>query len=162
MNEQQVPPYFAETPRFLDQLNFAATLTAVRASRVFAKSTLTKWGAGIILDDALLIVSELVTNAIKATGVTDPDLSWGKLPKLNLITVRLVGLDASILIEVWDCEPREPAPTEAADDDENGRGFTLISALAKRWDTYPSGSGKVVWAELPVYAPAPKGAASTA
>jgi len=162
MNEQQVPPYFAETPRFLDQLNFAATLTAVRASRVFAKSTLTKWGAGIILDDTLLVVSELVTNAVEATGAADPDLSWGELPKLDLITVRLVGLDASIVIEVWDCAQKEPVPTEAAEDDENGRGLTLISALARRWDTYPSGRGKVVWAELPVYAPASKGAASTA
>ncbi|MFI5746549.1 ATP-binding protein [Streptomyces sp. NPDC051644] len=144
-------------PRFTDQLSFAAVLTAVNSSRIFTKITLTKWGAGRVLDDALLIVSELVTNAVKATGVTEPNPTWGELSKLKLINVRLLGLESSIVIEVWDCEPSEPVPTEAADDDENGRGLTLIDALSKRWGTYPSRGGKVVWAELPVHPLTTKG-----
>ncbi|MFJ2213485.1 ATP-binding protein [Streptomyces sp. NPDC101062] len=141
----------------MDQLDLAATLTAVNASRNFIVITLTKWGAGRIVDDAKLVVSELVTNAVKATGVTDPNPKWAALSKLNLINVRLVGLEASIVIEVWDCESKEPVPTDAADDDENGRGLALIDALALKWGTYPSRGGKVVWAELPVHPVTPKG-----
>jgi hypothetical protein len=78
-------------PRFADQLDLPAVLTAVNCSRVFTKLTLARWGASAILDDALLITSELVTNAVKATGVMDPNPNWSRLDKLNLIGVRLLG-----------------------------------------------------------------------
>lgn len=69
-------------PRFVDQLDLAALPTAVSCSRVFTKLTLTKWGATSIVDDAPLVVSELVTNAVRATGITDPHPRWGALGEL--------------------------------------------------------------------------------
>lgn len=145
------------TIRVQDRLTLAAMLSAVSCSRMFVKLTLTKWGAVRILDDALLIVSELVTNAVKATGITDPEPNWSALQQLNIVTVRIVGLEDSIVFEVWDASPEEPTVKEAALDDEGGRGLDLVEHLAKRWGSYPHRGGKVVWAELPVHTTTPGG-----
>ena len=83
-----------------DQLQLAATATAVSCARVFVQATLPRWGASRTLDDALLVTSELVTNAVKATGITEPNPVWSQLASLSLLTVRLIGLDASVLTEV--------------------------------------------------------------
>lgn len=139
------------TIRVQDHLTLAATLSAVSCSRMFTKLTLAKWGADKIVDDALLVVSELVTKAVKATGITDPEPKWVELEEINVVTVRLVGLEDSIIFEVWDTSPEEPTVKEAALDDEGGRGLDLVEHLAKRWGSYPHRGGKVVWAELPVY-----------
>lgn len=139
------------TVRVQDHLTLAAVVSAVSCSRMFAKVTLTKWGAVRILDDALLVVSELVTNAVKATGVTNPEPKWSELNELNVITVRIMGFEESIVFEVWDASPEAPTVKEAAPDDEGGRGLDLVENLAKRWGSTPSRGGKVVWAELPVY-----------
>jgi hypothetical protein len=109
--------------------------------------TLDKWGASSIVANALLVVTELVTNAVKATGVTDEHPNWSELDHLNLIRVRLVGLDASVVITVWDSDPYPPADTDL--DDENSRSLQLIESVTSRWDSYPVSQGKVVWAELP-------------
>lgn len=136
--------------RRVDQLNLAAVATAVSCSRHFARVTLTKWGAAHVLDDALIVASELVTNAVKATGIIEPDPRWCDLESLALLTVRLLGLDTSVIIEVWDVSPEEPRVTAAAPDDEQGRGLLIVSHLAQRWGSYPHRGGKVVWAELAV------------
>ena len=135
-------------PRFADRLDLAAVLTAVRCSRVFTELTLTRWGASAIVEDALLVTSELVTNAVKATGVIDPYPNWSSLGNLNLISVRLLGFGASIVIEVWDSDPSLPSMKGEDIDAESGRGLHIVAAIAYRWGSYPIGNGKVVWAEL--------------
>ncbi|MFK4102914.1 ATP-binding protein [Streptomyces sp. NPDC019531] len=137
-------------PRFSEQLELAAVLTAVGCSRMFVETTLVKWGATPVIDDALLVVSELVTNSVKATGVTTPDPNWAQLGKLNLIGVRLLGLERSIVIEVWDIDPRTPVVQDADFDAESGRGLFLVETVASRWGSRPAEPGKVVWAELPI------------
>lgn len=138
-------------PRFVDRLDLAALPTGVGCSRVFTKLTLTKFGAASIVDDALLVVSELVTNAVRATGITDPRPRWGELDELNLIGVSLLGFDASIVIEVWDCDPHLPIMKSEDPDAESGRGLQLVTAIAQKWGSYPTRGGKVVWAELSLY-----------
>ncbi|MFF5498957.1 ATP-binding protein [Streptomyces aquilus] len=137
-------------PLFSERLELAAVLTAVGCSRMFVETTLTKWGATPVIDDALLVVSELVTNSVKATGVTTPDPNWAELGKLNLISVRLLGLEQSIMIEVWDVESRTPVAQSADFDAESGRGLSLVEAVTSRWGSRPAWPGKVVWAELPL------------
>lgn len=137
-------------PRFSERLELAAVLTAVGCSRMFVETTLTKWGAMPIIDDALLVVSELVTNSVKATGITTPDPNWAELGQLNLISVRLLGLERSIVIEVWDIDSRKPVAQDADFDAESGRGLFLVKAVASRWGSRPASPGKVVWAELPI------------
>ncbi|MCO6005137.1 ATP-binding protein [Actinoallomurus purpureus] len=137
-------------PRFVDRLDLAAVVTAVNCSRVFTKLTLAKWGASTILDDAVLITSELVTNAVKATGVMEPNPNWSSLGKLNLVGIRLLGFNASIVIEVWDAAPCTPAAKGEDLEAESGRGLNIIAEIAHRWGFYPTNRGKVVWAELVV------------
>ncbi|WP_439946495.1 ATP-binding protein [Streptomyces sp. BBFR109] len=146
-----------QRPRFVDHIDLAALRTAVNCSRLFTKYLLNRWGAPSLIDDATLIVSELVTNAVKATGNMDEHPKWSELHDLKLIKVRLVGLEASVVFEVWDTSEDEPVLTEAGDDDEGGRGLFLVEELASRWGSYAQPRGKVVWAELPVYARTPGG-----
>ena len=138
-------------PRFTDRLDLAALPTAVSCSRAFTKLTLTKWGATSSIDDALLVVSELATNAVKVTGITDPHPRWGARDDLKFIGVSLLGFDASIVIEVWDCDPHPPTMKNEDPDAESGRGLQLVTAVAQRWGSYPTRGGKVVWAELRLY-----------
>lgn len=142
--------------RFGDHLNLAAVATAPSCSRMFAKATLTRWGALDVVDDAMLVVSELVTNAVKATGISG-SLNWAELPPLSLLTVGLIALDGSVFIEVWDSSSKKPAARTPAPDDEHGRGLYLVGHLVKRWGFYPHRGGKVVWAELPLQPPEPGG-----
>lgn len=131
--------------RFEDRLELAAVGTAVSCARAFVWATLQGWGASHVLDDALVITSELVTSAVQATGITAPNPAWSELASLSLLTVRLAGLDASIIIEVGDASPGHLAARRAAADDEHGGGPGVASSSG----SYPCRGGTVVWAELP-------------
>ncbi|MFD4788808.1 ATP-binding protein [Streptomyces sp. NPDC058459] len=151
----QAPPYRPQNVRFFDQLSLAAVRSAVSNSRHFLRLTLSKWQAAFVEDDALLIASELVTNAITATGILAEGPTWGELEKLDLVHVRLVGLEDSIVIEVWDVSEQVPVVQEADAGAEGGRGLLLVRQLAERWGFYATADGKVVWAELAVRPPQP-------
>jgi anti-sigma regulatory factor (Ser/Thr protein kinase) len=56
----------------MTSLTLAATLTAVSRARQFALFTLKRWGLAALAEDAQLVVSELVTNAVQASGAADP------------------------------------------------------------------------------------------
>ncbi|MEV0262142.1 ATP-binding protein [Streptomyces sp. NPDC050617] len=112
--------------------------------------TLGKWHAHSIEGDATLVVSELVTNAVKATGVLDRRPTWLELETLNLVTVRLVGLDTSVVIEVWDTSKEMPVLQKPDDITEGGRGLLLVQETTKRWGSYRTPRGKLVWAEITV------------
>jgi anti-sigma regulatory factor (Ser/Thr protein kinase) len=68
----------------------------------------------------------------------------------------LSGDSGRVLIEVWDADPRPPAPKDPGEDglpdphEEGGRGLFLVAALSARWNWYPTRepAGKVVWCEL--------------
>jgi anti-sigma regulatory factor (Ser/Thr protein kinase) len=110
-----------------------------------------RWGLAALAEDAELVVSELVTNAVQASGVTDPDAAWGDLGALATIQVRVLMYQADIVIEVWDRDPGSPVRHDAASHEEGGRGLLIVTALCKEWDYfYAAHGGKVVWAELAV------------
>ena len=88
---------------------------------------------GLVLDNALLVVSELVTNAIKH-GQGQP------------VGLRIAHLADGLHIAVSDGNPT-PARLRAADvDDENGRGLLLVSAVSKAWGV--SIDGTTTWCLL--------------
>ncbi len=112
-------------------------------------------GVDRLLNDAELVTSELVTNAVNATGTTNPRPRWSDLHNLALITVRLVGTADGLVIEVWDRDPSPPVPKDADAVDEAGRGLLIVGALCRRWDYFfPETGGKVVWGELTLPDPA--------
>jgi len=125
-------------PLLHDGLRLVATKSAINCAGLFVVSTLTKWGARSILLDAVLETEELVTNAVNATGIPEERVHWTELTRIEYITVRLLGFEESIRIEVWDSAPNRPVlPDETSSPIKRG--------------SYPTDHGKVVWAELPVF-----------
>ncbi|MFC7983971.1 SpoIIE family protein phosphatase [Streptomyces sp. NPDC057336] len=96
---------------------------------------LAEWGLDELAFTTELILSELVTNAIRYGGET--------------VQVRMVR-DRSLICEVFDSSSTSPHLRYAAMTDEGGRGLFLVAQLAERWGTRYTPAGKVIWAEQPV------------
>jgi histidine kinase-like protein len=146
--------------------------TAPGCARGHARLVLREWDAARLADDAALAVSELVTNAIRASR-----------RRGTPVRLRLLHDPGQLVIEVWDQDPAPPRPAVShpvwshpvssdlassdpapsppavppsavpdpalAGDAECGRGLAVVSALAVRWGHhYADGGWKVVWCEL--------------
>ncbi|WP_405580221.1 ATP-binding protein [Streptomyces sp. NBC_01190] len=110
--------------------------TSADYARRLARIVLGTWGLDTLIDDAALVVTELVANAIRHTDG-------------NLIVVRLLRpAMALIRVEVVDGSPHAPRIRETGPDDEHGRGLLLVNVLTSRWGTSTTPEGKVVWGEL--------------
>lgn len=117
------------------QLRLTPAAHSVREARAFVARHLGLWALpDELADTTLLLVSEIVTNAVRHA----PPPTW--------LHLRLV--DENLQVAVTDVSPAAPLPSRAGPDDEGGRGLWLVEALADRWGHRPSGSGKVVWFEL--------------
>ncbi|ONK13633.1 ATP-binding protein [Streptomyces sp. MP131-18] len=91
-------------------------------------------------DTLVLLVSELVTNAVVHTG----------RPAVLRLTAcgRRPGRNVPVRLEVVDDSSRAPRPRRAEGEDTGGRGLELIDVLADRWGWQAEGRGKRVWCEL--------------
>ncbi|WP_435887066.1 SpoIIE family protein phosphatase [Streptomyces griseofuscus] len=119
---------------------------AVGPVRAECAATLEAWGLGDVGYTAELILSELITNAVR----------YGSPP----IRVRLLH-DRGLICEVADGSSTAPHPRRAAATDEGGRGLFLVAQLASRWGTRYTARGKVIWAELSPQEATPEPAAGT-
>lgn len=99
---------------------------------------LRRWGLDALLDSTELMVSEVVTNAVR----------YASRP----ISLRLLRTDV-LRCEVTDDSPQVPRMRQAAPGDEGGRGLFLVDRLAQRWGATRLSTGKVVWFEQQI----PKG-----
>ncbi|MDT0486256.1 MULTISPECIES: ATP-binding protein [Streptomyces] len=118
---------------------FPADPGAVRAARTAVRDRLAAWNLDGLADIAALLVSELVTNALRhATG------------PIGVRLVRPEAVDGVLLVEVSDPLPDPPRERVAALEDESGRGLQLVAHAARRWGTRPGATGKTVWFELSV------------
>ncbi|RCG31508.1 ATP-binding protein [Sphaerisporangium album] len=116
----------------------------VPRTRRRVRRQLAAWGIGEQSDVAELLVSEVVTNAMRH--------AWA--------AVMTVSMDDGMLrCEVQDTNPALPRVCEAHDGDEGGRGMYLMEALSGSWGSYRVSSGKVVWFELPAAEQCPARAA---
>ncbi|MEU3984776.1 SpoIIE family protein phosphatase [Streptomyces sp. NPDC026672] len=109
--------------------------SAVGRVRAAAAKTLEDWGLTEAAFTTELILSELVTNAIRHAG--------------GPIRVRLIR-DRSLICEVSDGSSTAPHLRRAATTDEGGRGLFLVAQFADRWGTRYTPSGKVIWTEQPL------------
>ncbi|MFK4101975.1 SpoIIE family protein phosphatase [Streptomyces sp. NPDC019531] len=108
---------------------------AVSNVRSTVSRQLARWDLDDLAFTTELIVSELVTNAIRYGG--DP------------IHVRML-YDRSLVCEVFDSSSTSPHLRYAAMTDEGGRGLFLVAQLSERWGTRYTPAGKVIWAEQPL------------
>ncbi|MBM7171514.1 serine/threonine-protein phosphatase, partial [Streptomyces sp. G44] len=106
--------------------------TPSRARRL-ARSALVRWGLEELTDSVELLVSEVVTNAVR----------YASRP----ITLRLLRTDV-LRCEVGDDVPQLPRLRQARATDEGGRGLYLVNRMARRWGATRLSTGKVVWFEL--------------
>ncbi|MFI9270768.1 ATP-binding protein [Kitasatospora sp. NPDC052896] len=88
------------------------------------------------VETLVLVVSELVTNAVVHTG---------RPAVLRLVWPPGAG---PLRVEVADASDTPPAPRCAGQDACNGRGLELVELLCARWGWYPEDSGKRVWCEI--------------
>ncbi|MCO5992414.1 ATP-binding protein [Actinoallomurus rhizosphaericola] len=126
----------------------AALPTAAGRARAYTRWALRSWRLDQTIETAELLVSELVTNAVKATGTVTCPIRSDRRDGEPSIYLCLSTFAESLLIEVWDTSDDPPHRRTASDDDENGRGLLLVQALAKDWgyESLHSG-GKIVWCE---------------
>jgi len=148
--------YRTSTATRRSSLELAVAPSAVRTARHWAASLLAESDPprdAELVDSAVLVVSELVTNAIRAVSqqskrasMLPPGISPVTRPRVWL---SICGSADVIRIEVRDstCAP-VPAACHRADDDESGRGLEVIASLAANWGWQADALGKVVWCEL--------------
>ncbi|WP_327368120.1 ATP-binding protein [Streptomyces sp. NBC_01217] len=110
---------------------------SVPAAREFVRGAVTDWGFGARLDDVLLCVSELATNA----------LVHGVPPGRGFLVRLLLREEGKLLrVEVHDSGGGQPGVREP--DGESGRGLVIVAALADLWGVGERSPGKVVWCEF--------------
>ena len=85
-------------------------------------------------DDARLLVSELVANAVEHAG--------------TMMTVQVARRTRHVHVAVRDGSPAEPMISRESGLTERGRGLMLVEAVSVRWGWLPTDDGKVVWASL--------------
>lgn len=126
------------------QLKVAAEPSAAQWARRVLRHKLRERQLDKISDTALLLVSELVANAVKASG----NGAWRDHPNQPVIALTMRLTDTSLLIEVWDADPGSPVLQEADLTGEGGRGLLLVDILGDGWGHRAADGGKVVWCEL--------------
>lgn len=132
----------------VSSLRLAAVLTAASCARRFTRHTLTDWQRVEAIDTAVLITSELVTNAVQATGNTDQRPNYPALRRVPLLRVRLSLRGEALVVAVWDTSPELPVLEQPSEETTRGRGMLIVDALCERWGAYASkAGGKVVWAQ---------------
>jgi anti-sigma regulatory factor (Ser/Thr protein kinase) len=133
----------ASPQRHADRISKPLTLGAIAASpgtvRTAARSLLIEWGLIELTDSVELIASELVTNAVQVSA------EYTVPPPVEF---RMSATGKTVLIEVWDYDPRQPVIRRSARLDEGGRGLVLVATVSARWGWTTFQEGKIVWAEV--------------
>ena len=118
------------------RLTLPAAAPAVRLARRAVRDALAGWQLEDLAETTVLIVSELVTNAVQHAGET------------GVITLELTSAGPWLHVEVLDADPRWPQLRSLDDCDESGFGLILVAALTTSWGVRQTPRGKAVWAEL--------------
>jgi anti-sigma regulatory factor (Ser/Thr protein kinase) len=113
--------------------------SAVPCARLHARQLIWEWGVAGLSEDVELAVSELVTNAVRASR---------SLPQPRPVRLWLLADTTRLLILVWDASEQAPVRVDADADIEGGRGLLLVEALSSQWGWYGTTEtgGKIVWA----------------
>ncbi|MYS39023.1 SpoIIE family protein phosphatase [Streptomyces sp. SID4920] len=119
---------------------FDPVARSVATARAFVRDTLQGWGYTDVVDDAVVLTSELVTNAVVHAGTA--------------ADVLCLRTEDGVRVEIADHYPEREIPLQPAglnfgnSESENGRGLLLCAALASRWGVEYSPTRKHVWFQL--------------
>jgi len=120
------------------QLTLSACGLPVRLARQVTREVLAAWRLAHVEETAVLLVSELVTNAVRDAASTDA------------ITLELQVVHSWLRIEAYRCRPGLVMPRTTGEFDESGYEFALVDSLADKWGVRETVTGKTAWAELDV------------
>jgi anti-sigma regulatory factor (Ser/Thr protein kinase) len=119
-------------------LELAAAPEAVPYARRYTRHTLAAWTLSMVADDAEVVVSEMVTNAVRATL---------EMRRAAPVALYIAADHDRLALLVWDACPQPPVHRPHDDDAVGGRGLEIIEALSDRYGScLPDDGGKVVWA----------------
>ena len=133
----------------LSHVELRALPASARSARLQTKSILDRWRLGGLAETAELLVSEIVTNAVRAsTPIVHQRRETGQAPRAQLLRLWLTSDERSVLIQVWDSDHHRPVRKDPGPDAEAGRGLVLIETLSTQWGWYTPDEqgGKIVWA----------------
>lgn len=144
-------PFFAGGGQALEALLAGTCLAlparpaAVPLARNYVRQVL--WNSGLkeLVEPAELVVSEIVTNAIRAgSGLSAQDSAADE----EAVRLWLAATETGLLVLVWDASPSKPEPQDPGLDADGGRGLLLVDALTAAWGAFDLADepGKVVWA----------------
>ncbi|MGO4747416.1 ATP-binding protein [Streptomyces sp. 2MCAF27] len=121
-------------------LTVRASLEAPRSARTFTRDILAQEAPDLargLLEDMLVIVSELVTNAVR----------YGTDAGETILVVVLVSTEL-VRVEVHDHSRRHPRPKRPGNHSHGGRGLAVVDAFATCWGVEDQPGGKAIWAEV--------------
>ncbi len=125
-----------------------ARYEAVREARLFTRRTLGQWDVGDRFDDVCLVVSELVTNALRHAVPGESECA--DAPQAPAVRLHLLRWTERLVCAVRDPSHATPTPRDSDDfSAESGRGLFLVDSFSDSWGWHPLAgtlSGKVVWA----------------
>lgn len=129
-----VSTYHRGVTRREAEFAIGADPAGVASARRFTRECLDRWALGDMVDTAVLLVSEAVTNVILHARTPG--------------SLRFVVGDQVLRVEVRDGSARPPSPKGYQPMAATGRGLQLIEALSRHWGTEPEPGGKLTWFEL--------------
>ncbi|MFJ2031828.1 ATP-binding protein [Streptosporangium sp. NPDC087985] len=134
------PAVFDSAPEYAAERLLPAVPTSVREARSMVRRELSLWGADDLIDDCVLVVSELVTNAVRHGGAA--------------CALRIRGNERQVYGELFDPGVGAPTMCKAGTEATGGRGLQIVDTLVDDWGvTWPAAGGKAVWFVLALPAP---------
>ena len=118
------------------QLTLPASGQPARLARQVAREVLTAWQLADVEETAVVLVSELVANAVRHAR------------SIDTITLELEAVRTRLRIEAYRCRPGLAVPRTAGEFDTSGFGSILVNSLADAWGVRETVIGTTMWAEL--------------
>ncbi|WP_051864754.1 ATP-binding protein [Streptosporangium roseum] len=131
--------------RLLAHAEFSAVPGSVATARQWARELLTGTASDATVDDLVLLLSEVVTNAVVHSDS-------GRAPGGSVMVC--LGFGGGLVhVEVIDDGSATSVPFVRAADSDGGRGLLLVDLIATGWGACRDATGNVVWFHLPAAAP---------